>query len=436
MLLSSLPYIDQYFGVWAIEPERFTGMVDRLRGVNLSLHMASDRPEEVRAAQSGESFERSGSIAVIRIDGVMMKQASSMDESTSTVNIRRKIRAAAANPDIAGILLAIDSPGGSVAGTADLAADVRDAAKKKPVYAHIEDIGASAAYWVASQASKVYAGTTALVGSIGTYSAIADYSKAAELAGIKVHVLRAGDFKGAGEPGTEVTAEQLANWQRVVDGLNQHFLKGVAKGRGIALDAVRKMADGRVHEAADAVGMNLIDGAQSLDETARQLQTAIRKGPSAMSTQTVVAIDAAAETTAAPVAPRAASYAELKAGLPGADSAFICSQMDGNASLGQAQSAWMAEQNKRIVAANENAAKAQAAAAPKPGVPALTGKAGDGGAEASDPIESWNEAVSAKVKAGMSRARAVAAVNRENPDLREQMVSAHNAQYRPQKRSA
>lgn len=440
MLLGSLPFIEQYFGVWAIEPERFSAIVSQLRGLNLSVHMQSDRPEEVKAAQSGESFDRRGNIAVIEIRGVMMKQESSVEESTSTVEVRRKIRAAAANPDIAGILLVLDSPGGTVAGTADLANDVREAAKAKPVYAHTEDICASACMWVASQASKVYAGATSLVGSIGTYSAIADYSKAAELAGIKVHVLRAGDFKGAGEPGTEVTAEQLANWQRIVDDLNEHFLKGVAKGRAMSLDAVRKIADGRVHIAAEAQKLGLIDGVQSIDDTARQLQTAIRKGPSAMSQgNTVVALEQSTTQTAPVAASQAAPVVaasapatihELSAGCPGADDAFLCGQMKANATLCQAQSAWMVEQNKRLAAAKEEAAKAQSAAAPKPGVKALTGNTGDGGQSTADPIAAWNEAVAAKVKGGMSRPRAVSAVNRENPGMRQQMVDAFNSQRR------
>src|SRR5581483_9650939 len=110
--------------------------------------------------------------------GMLMKGQSSMG-GTSTVMARRDIRQAVADQDVAGILLAIDSPGGTVAGTDDLAAEVRQARTSKPVWAAIDDLGASAAYWVASQTQRVTVNSpTALVGSIGTLQVIRDLSAA------------------------------------------------------------------------------------------------------------------------------------------------------------------------------------------------------------------------------------------------------------------
>jgi ClpP class serine protease len=99
---------------------------------------------------------------------------------------------------------------GSYPGRTNWQADVREANKKKPVTAYIEDLGASAAYWVASQAGKIYSNEPGFVGSIGTYLVVEDWSGAAEGAwASKVHVVKAGEFKGAGYPGTPVTDAQL-----------------------------------------------------------------------------------------------------------------------------------------------------------------------------------------------------------------------------------
>jgi signal peptide peptidase SppA len=206
-------------------------------------------------------------VAVIRAVGTLMKQQSSMG-GTSTIQLRRDIRSAAADPTVSASCSAIDSPGGTVAGTADLAADVKAARRKKPVWAHIDDLGASAAYWLASQADAVYANNpTALVGSIGTLQVVYDYSAAAEKEGVKTLVFRTGPLKGAGVPGAAVTEEQAANYQRLVNETQTHFDAAVRAGRGMTraeLDAVRT---GGVFPAGEAVGLKLIDGVRPLDAT-------------------------------------------------------------------------------------------------------------------------------------------------------------------------
>jgi ClpP class serine protease len=170
---------------------------------------------------------------VIEARGLLMKQQSWMG-GTATLQLRRDIRAAAADPNVSAILLAIDSPGGTAAGTADLAADVRAAARQKPVWAQIEDLGASAAYWLASQADQVFANTARrpMVGSIGTYQTVYDLSAAAEQEGVKVFHFATGPLKGAGMPGTPVTEEQQADFQGRVDAVQDSFDAAVRAAAG------------------------------------------------------------------------------------------------------------------------------------------------------------------------------------------------------------
>jgi signal peptide peptidase SppA len=438
MDLRSLPYFEQYFGYWAVEPQRFQSAYQHVRSLDLQLHMQSGAPEAAQEqAAYGEQFERTGGgIAIIRLEGTLMKHASSMTRSTSTAMARRAVRAAANDPDVRGILLHVDSPGGTVAGTKDLADDIAEAREKKTIFSYIEDIGASAAYWLASQANKVYANPTALVGSIGTFLVVYDYSQMAQMEGIKVHVVRAGEFKGAATPGTEVTSEQLAEFQRVVTELNDHFVRGVSDGRRITAKQARELADGRVHLSAPAKALGLVDGVQSFEETLRQLVSQTKKAKPMSQQQ-----EGGATPVAATLKPVAATIADIKAGCPGATDSFIVAQMSANATLAQAQTAWMAEQKKMLEEANAKATKAEeekavaeksaAEAAAKPakhGVkPLATGtESGSSTADGGDAIAQFEAAVDAKVKAGKPKHVAHADVCRSQPQLREAYVAAYN----------
>ena len=262
----------QHFGPWLIEPQWFAEAVGHVKAGTFA---AVQQAEPEQQARELYSIDGNG-IARISIDGQMTKGESSYG-GASTVRTRQAIRQAVNDDDARAILLHIDSPGGTVAGTAELAADVRAAGESKPVYTHFDDLGCSAAYWVGSQAGQVAAGATTLVGSIGTVAVVADTSGMMDKDGIKVHVVSTGEHKGAFVDGAPVTDEQLAELQTEVNDLNEHFLQGVADGRGITMESVRALADGRVHIAAKAMDLGLIDNVQSLDQTVSDITQEIHK---------------------------------------------------------------------------------------------------------------------------------------------------------------
>lgn len=163
------------------------------------------------------------------------------------------------------VVLLVDSPGGTVAGIAELAQDVRELAAVKPVVAFIRNRGASAGYWIASQATEIVAEPSAFVGSLGVAAAMVDTSAAAEQAGIKVTLVTSGGVKGAGTPGTPITAEHIAAEQRVVDAMADMFKTDVAQGRKLGKEATSKLFDGAMHVAKDALALGLIDRVGSLE---------------------------------------------------------------------------------------------------------------------------------------------------------------------------
>ena len=284
-------YLSEYFGLWMVYQSQFEKIVSKFEGFNLKAHIEANSDHKIHAmGDEGTPYRvvRPG-VAQIDVCGPMMKYSSSMSANCSTTRVRREISHAIANDDIEAILFNFDTPGGTVSGTQDLANAVARATREKKTVAFVEDLVASAGYWVASQCDEIIANQpTALVGSIGTYAILEDASEAAEKAGYKVHVIRAGEFKGMGTLGTQITEEQVAEYQRLINSMNSEFLDGVASGRGVARAVVEQWADGRVHPANTAKDLGLIDDVRSYDETLDQLFNSI-SGASTMTKTTTPA---------------------------------------------------------------------------------------------------------------------------------------------------
>jgi signal peptide peptidase SppA len=193
-------------------------------------------------------------------------------KATSTEEVISALMAAAADPQVFGIEMRVNSPGGTVDGLLPLVAAMRAVNAEKPIVAIGDGQVASAAYWIASQADAFYAQPGTQVGSIGTYVALADSSELHTANGIKVHVLRSGPYKGVGTPGTQITDEQLAGIQSMVDDIAAEFISHVAEGRGMTKDQATALATGQVWLADKALSLGLIDGIESVTLTAPSAQ--------------------------------------------------------------------------------------------------------------------------------------------------------------------
>lgn len=424
---SVVPYWHHYVGTWALWEPHVPVLLEIAQRLKLESHLADFRAR--LAAQEGAVTPqvRSDGIVEIRLAGTLMKHISSLEEGTSTVLARRQIRAAAAAEQVRGILLVVDSPGGTVAGTAELAAEIRAARQRKPVHAHIEDIGASAAYLIASQADRLTASESAIVGGIGVYTVVHDLSRMAEQSGIQVHVVRFGEFKGAGTPGTPITEEQLAEWQRVVDQFGEDFIATVALGRGMTVDDVRALADGRVWKGADAKKHRFVDAIESYDQTIAQLRASVRtKARTGMSENESIV----AESTG-PSVPQV--IAQLREACPGASDAFLLEQLQQGADLTTAMrehARLLAEQNARLEAERNElratVARTKRGVEPIGGVESMDGSDSERDTETVSARELlWRE-VAKHVASGCSRPQAVKRTFAAYPGLREQVIAEAN----------
>jgi signal peptide peptidase SppA len=427
LMLAQVPHIEQYAGVWAMEEQQFMRLAEYARGMDVAQHIQA--ATAIRAQKQEEPLYEltEGGVGVIRLNGAMTKYGSSLSGSQGTITTRRAVRSAARDESVKAIALLIDSPGGATAGTGDLADEVAAAAKVKPVVAYIEDLGASAAYWVASQASEVVANDTALVGSIGTYMVIDDWSGAYAQKGIKTHVIHAGQYKGAGVQGSDLTAEQIADFQRLVNEINDRFVRGVAKGRKMSLEQARELSDGRMHIAGQAQKLGLVDRISSWAEVvsglegtnSRRRHVAASNGGQTMS------------ETNEPQAPKAATLQELKIACDGASPEFLLKQLEAGATVEQAMKAYMAELRQAKEAAEAQAQKAveQAKAqASMPGVDPVS--AGSAPAkETGDPVSQFNAAVADHIKTGLTKAQAIRKVAIEQSDLHAAYVTAYSTSH-------
>jgi signal peptide peptidase SppA len=488
----NVPHFEQYTGPWAMPLERFDEMAALVRAASPHQHVvetqaaAEKRRAEGKAAHTWRDEAEmdahgyqvlEGGVAVVDLVGMMTKYGGSFSAMPGgTIGLQRVLRTAAADPKVSSIVLRIDSPGGNVAGSGDLAATVGQINAKKPVVAFLEDLAASAAYYVASQAGTLIATKDTLVGSIGVYMVIDDWSGFFADAKVKRHVIKAGKLKGAGVTGTEITEEQLADFQRTVNDINDVFVSAVAKGRGIEKAKALELADGRVHIAGQAKKLGLIDqvgtfegavsaarrrGAEpvkgSKADTAAAHGTADiavaqdengaseRRSDGATATQsdnlkeTIMPNETQAASPAA--GPRPASIAELKKALPDSTAEFRESWLEMGATVTEATALWADELRKQnqaqqakiteLQAAMDAHAEKAKAAAKKPGVEAPGFDAGSTGIAggAGDARGKWDAAIAEKVKAGVDPTSAARHVNRENPGLREAMIGAHNATH-------
>lgn len=368
----------QHMGPWAVHPQWFAQAVAAVKAGTFKpnhqdgVEAAASDPNVV-GEMSGDFFKvryyiEPGGIARVPFFGQVTKGSSSFG-GASSVWTRQSIRKAIDDDRITAILLHVDSPGGTVSGAGDLADDVKAADDEKPVYTYIEDLGASAAYWIGCQARKVFANPTALVGSIGTMTYVEDTSGAYEKAGIKVTLIATGPLKGQWVDGNPVSEEYIASVRQEVEDLNAHFQAGVTRGRGLEGDDLAAVSDGQCFIASKAQQLGLVDDVCTLQAAMAAIQQEISAMPitpdqfSAHAAENPTAAEVQAlvtqgyEQAKGDLAPKAATIADLEAAFPN-DGPFVLEQLKAGATMPDATAAYVAKLRQQLTEQTEAHAKA------------------------------------------------------------------------------
>jgi len=248
---------------WACTEDAMRAMTDvlatRLRGDRADL---ADMPEvmaalRIQPGSEGEApYDIVDGVAVVDVEGTLVKRAALC--MTSMQEIRERVEAAVMDSRARAVLLSLDSPGGTVDGTSELGAYLREAGTRKPLYAYADGCMCSGAYWLGSQCREIAAPDTAVVGSIGVVTMHWDNSVWYQTVGSIPTYLQAGEFKAAGNDTQPLNTRDRAYIQERIDQSRELFVAAVAQGRKLSPDDVRA-TEARVYLAAAALKAGLID---------------------------------------------------------------------------------------------------------------------------------------------------------------------------------
>lgn len=227
---------------------------------------ASQAGVPLQAARTGPSGPSApaGGVSLIKVHGVITKTSSFWSEflgGTGLDAIQAALIAARDDQAVSQIVLHVDSPGGGVHGVDETAEVIAAVAKRKPVVVFTDGLLASAAYWLASAATRIVATPSAEIGSVGVYAVHFDRSGQLAEAGIVPTLIKAGEHKAEGNPFQPLSDEDRVAMQSRIDAYYSLFTRRVAKGRGVAVDQVRGAAfgEGRVLGAQQAVDAGMVD---------------------------------------------------------------------------------------------------------------------------------------------------------------------------------
>lgn len=263
---------------WAILPEKLMEIQE------IYLHNLHDiAGAEARAgifADRPPAYENKDDRAIIPVIGPVTKKPNVFTwlfGGSASQIVAQSLQSALMDDGVKSIILYIDSPGGTVDGTQELAREIFNARGKKPIVAYTDGMLASAAYWIGAAADKIYiSGDTTQVGSIGVVARHIDVSKYEESLGVKTSEVVAGRYKGVASQYRPLSDIGRQSIQDAVDYVYNVFLGDISLFRGLSLGTVKEgnsdtilWADGRIFLGRQAIEAGLADGQISYDDLLR-----------------------------------------------------------------------------------------------------------------------------------------------------------------------
>ncbi|MCX5810041.1 MAG: signal peptide peptidase SppA [Proteobacteria bacterium] len=196
---------------------------------------------------SGRAFGEK--IGVVEIEGVI---ADSKDIMEDIVRFKE-------DETIKGVILRINSPGGSVPPSQEIFEEVKKLREKKKVYVSMGTVCASGGYYIATAGEKIYAMPSTITGSIGVIMEQVVIEDLMKKVGLQPNTMKAGDFKDVGSPFRKMKVEEKKYFQEILDTIHTQFINTVAVQRKIPMDTAKRLSDGRIYLGQQAMDLKLID---------------------------------------------------------------------------------------------------------------------------------------------------------------------------------
>lgn len=231
--------------------------MDSLSGLNALLYGSNQLQENI--LEDGDDQSR---IAKIYVDGTIANTGGGLfsSEGYNHQVFLEELKQIQYDATISAVVLEVNSPGGGVYESAEIAKEIRKIQEfNVPIYVSMTSMAASGGYYISASADKIFATEETITGSIGVIMSGMNYSGLMEKLGIEDATYKSGALKDVGSGSREVTEEDKKVLQGFVDSSYNRFVKIVADGRGMSIDAVKQIADGRIYDGEQALDNGLID---------------------------------------------------------------------------------------------------------------------------------------------------------------------------------
>jgi protease-4 len=176
-----------------------------------------------------------------------------------STELLKQITIFAKDKSIKAIILRIDSPGGGVGASQEIYREVMRTRDTKKVVVSMGGTAASGGYYIAAAGNSIVANPGTITGSIGVIMQYYQYRELAEKIGLKMEVIKSGEFKDIGNPHRELTEKEREILDAVISDIQTQFVNDVATGRDLSPEKVREIADGRIFTGAMAKEWGLVD---------------------------------------------------------------------------------------------------------------------------------------------------------------------------------
>ncbi len=208
------------------------------------------------ASSGGFDLDRRDKVAVLNIEDIIL-------DSTAYLESLNKIRK---NDEVKALVVRINSPGGAVGPSQEIYQELKSIKTEIPVVASMGTVAASGGYYISCAAERIYANPGTITGSIGVIAQFVNYRELMNWAKLDVEVLKSGKFKDIGSPVREMSEKEKEYLQQMIDNVHSQFKETVGSTRGLEVEKLNRIADGRIFTGEQAKELKLVDELGSLSD--------------------------------------------------------------------------------------------------------------------------------------------------------------------------
>jgi protease-4 len=234
------------------------------------------KTREVNLSKIGVAFGKGKKVAVLIFEGIIVegktRQDPVMGQAIGSESFLKEIEGLRKSKSIKGVVLRINSGGGSAVASEEISAGLARLAEKKPLIVSMSEVAGSGGYWIALPGERIFAERSTITGSIGVILMLFSLRNGLKHLGITQSTIKIGEFSDLGSPFKDVSEQERSHLEREVERLYRTFLDKVASARKTTSVSIDRIAEGRIWDGDAAKKIGLVDETGGLDDALRYLQ--------------------------------------------------------------------------------------------------------------------------------------------------------------------